>query len=273
MFNFFNSLVTETLSSTFNDKAFYDYFQGTTSDQTLYELALNFAFNTTLSNFNFQHILLGCPSNFLQITLEPGKIYNLDLSNEIKNGKLLYINYTPQGDGNLSPVELHGNTPMNNEYNTIKCLYPYLADNSKTPLATNVNILYVYAPENIVKDISFKQISEAFQCYFNNEYVDTIIKLQIAAEFILGKFLNKYSNKYKRYSYFENLKTNLNEVITQNNLLSCPQFLIDSLDAMRDKRNDIIHEGGNITLHQDEVRKWCVDTLFFCKYFKIIHQV
>ena len=273
MFNFINSLVTETLSTTFNDKAFYDYFQGTQSAQILHELALNFAFNTTLSNFNFQHVLLGCPSNFLQITLEPGIIYNLDLSDEIKNGKLLYINYTPQGDGNLFPVELHGNTPMNNEYNTTKRLYPYLTDNSATARPTDVNILYVYAPENIVNDISFKQISEAFQCYFNNEYVDAIIKLQIAAEFILGKFLNKYGKKYKHYPYSDNLKRNLSGITTQNNLLPCPQFLIDSLDAMRDKRNDIIHEGGNIILNQDDVRKWCVDTLFFIKYFKVIHKI
>ena len=274
MFNeVLSSLFSTTLSNIFNDKAFSDYFQGNVNSPNLYELASDFAFNTTLSNFNFQHVLLGCPSNFLQITLEPGKIYNLDLSNKIKNGKLIYINYTPQGDGNLVPIELHGNTPMNNEYSTIKKLYPYLADNSKTPLPTNVNILYVYVPEKIVNDISFKQISEAFQCYFNNEYVDSIIKLQIAAEFILGKFLSNYGNKYKRYSYFENLKTNLNEIITQNSFLPCPQFLIDSLDAMRNKRNDIIHEGGNITLNQNEVRTWCVNTLFFIKYFKVIHKI
>lgn len=273
MFNeVLSSLFSTTLSNIFNDKAFSDYFQGNVNSPNLYELASDFAFNTTLTNFNFQHILLECPSKITQITLEPDKIYNLDLSTEIKNGRLLYINYTVE-KGNLFPIELHRNSPMNNEYNTIKNLYPYLSDITESPQPTNVTILYVYAPENIVNDISFKQISEAFQCYFNNKYVDSIIKLQIAAEFILGKFLSNYGNKYKRYSYFENLKTNLNEIITQNSFLPCPQFLIDSLDAMRDKRNDIIHEGGNIILNQDEVRKWCVDTLFFIKYFQVIHKI
>ena len=273
MFDFFNYFLTATLSNVFSDKAFYEYFQGIKNSQNLHELALDFAFNTTLTNFNFQHILLCCPNKFIKIKLEPEQIYKLDLSKEINNGKLLYINYTPEGNGNLFPMELLGNSPLNTIYNTHKQLYPYIIDKTKPATTTDVNISYVYVPEEILNDPSLKQISEAYQCYFNNEYVDTIIKLQIAAEFILGKFLYNYSKKYKQHSYYIKLKKDLAKVTSQNNLLPCPKFLIDSLDAMRNKRNDIIHEGGNITLSQDDVRKWCVDVLFFCKYFKTIHQI
>ncbi len=245
-----------------------------TIDSTnLYELALNFAFNPTLSNFNFQHVLLGCPNKFIKIKLEPNKIYELDLSKEIKNGKLLYINYTPEGNGNLFPMELLGNSPFNTIYNTRKRLYPYVINNTATAMDTYVNISYVYVPEEILNDPSLKKISEAYQCYFNQEYVDAIIKLQIAAEFNLGKFLYKYEPKYKQHEYFKKLTIYLNKTTIKNNLLPCPQFLIDSLNTMRNKRNDIVHKGRNIILNQEDVRKWCVDTLFFCKYFKIIHKI
>lgn len=268
-----SSVVTATLSNTFDDNAFNNYFQGIEETSNLYELALDFAFNTTLTNFNFHHVLLGYPNKFIKIKLEPSKVYELDLSGEIKNGRLLYINYTPEGNGNLFPVELLGNSPFNTIYNTYKRLYPYVINSNVPATDTYVNISYAYVPEEIINDTSLRQISEAYQCYFNQEYVETVIKLQIATEFILGKFLYKYKQKCKLENYFINLTINLNKITNQNNLLPCPQFLIDSLDAMRDKRNKIIHGGGNVTLNQDDVRKWCVDTLFFCKYFKIIHKI
>lgn len=43
-------------------------------------------------------------------TLYPDKINELDLSNKINGGKLIFISYTPV-NGNLRPIELHGNCP------------------------------------------------------------------------------------------------------------------------------------------------------------------
>lgn len=55
-------------------------------------------------------------------TLYPDKINELDLSNKINGGKLIFISYTPV-NGNLRPIELHGNCPEKNINNPHKFLF------------------------------------------------------------------------------------------------------------------------------------------------------
>lgn len=140
-------------------------------------------FNETLTNFGFFYIFLDCTVIITSITLKPNEIYTLDLSSEIEDGKLLYINYTPNC-GNLFPLEIHGNCPIGNEYRIKKLLYPYVLDKN-LPVKTNVSVQYIYALGKLTHKIGFNQLIEGFEYFSKKNYVTAIIKLQIACEFIL----------------------------------------------------------------------------------------
>lgn len=267
-------MLNNSLDSTFDDESFMKYFQDPENNNELYTFVAEFAFNTTLSNFNFHHVILGNKIGFQKIKLIPDQIYNLDLSNIINGGRLLYINYTPES-GNLFPIEIHGNSPIGCEFSLTKILYPIkIPSNTSSPsIKTTVNVHYIYAPKEILNDIALKELTEAFQHYFKSEYIDTILKLQISSEFILTKFIHKYEPKLVDASYFLKLTVHLSHIIVKHKLIPCPHFILNNLNNMRIKRNKITHEGGTTEISNEEIKTWSISAFLFYKYFNIVHNI
>lgn len=270
--------ISETINFIFfNDYLFKLYFISNYDDSfekpsKRLKFITQLAFNDTLLHFGFHYIILGCSFKFKKITMKPCEIFNLDLSTEIGNGKLLYINYT--SEGTIVPVEIHGNCPMNNEYKLNKQLYPVVYNNN-IPKESSINILYVYLPEKLANDLIQNHLIEAFSMFIKHDYISQVIKLQIVAEFLIDKFLKTYkSNKKERTAnYCRKLKQIFPQKVIENNFIPCPQYIIDELNTMRLRRNEISHNGGYAEISDDEAKKWIISTFLLFKYFKVIHNI
>lgn len=260
-----------------SDDKFSQYFSQKNYNSNFFQILDKFIFNQTLSNFSFFFMALGCSIKLKKIAMYPSQKYELDLSNDIDNGKLIYINYTPNS-GNLFPVELHGNSPMGHEYNVKKTLYPVPFNHSTScSQKTDISILYCYATGNLTSDISLNELVEAFKNYQKGDYSLMIIQLQISCEFILNRFLSQNGyfpdRKAERKPYHQKLTQMLPKATKEHSWVDCPQFIIDDLGNMREKRNDIAHEGGYISIKDDEAHKYLVSSFLFYKYFKVVHRI
>lgn len=258
--------ITELFTNVFCDAEFLRYFSNPDENSQLRELVLGIAFNPTLIHFAMHFMLLGCPIKTREIFIEPDREFNLDLSEEIGNGRLLYINYTPNGIGGLFPVEIHGNIPMGHEYCLKKRLYPVNFQPNIKPNTTSVFVQYAYATEKHVNDISLLQFVEAFNNYSVKRYSEAVIKLQIVAEFTLNRFKEKYTTERRcksRGGYEKILRKEFPKIIEEQGLTPCPSEILVALDEMRKVRNKIMHEGGIANVNDEEMKHWIVNTFFF----------
>lgn len=264
--------ITELIKPDFNDKAYMDFFQDNEENKPikLYPLLTNFAFNPTLLHFNIHYLALGCNVVMDSFTLYPNIINELDLSNKINGGKLIFISYTPV-NGKLRPIELHGNCPEKNISNPHKFFIPY-AENIQDSQPTVINYIYVYAPKELLNDIFFSQFLDVFADFSNRDFTTAVFKLQIICEYTLKKFIAIYNPKTSYKNYSNRLKA-LPEILAELGSISCPDFIIDELNAMRITRNQIIHDGGIKTISEQEMIHWIVASLLFYKYFKIVHNI
>lgn len=93
------------------------------------------------------------------------------------------------------------------------------------------------------------------------------------AYFILDKFLYGQGKYNKDHSYYTKLTRILDNTLSNSNLPKCYNFIINNLDEMRDKRNDIAHQGGCTNISKENMKKWMISVVLFYKYFQVIHNV
>ena len=79
--------------------------------------------------------------------------------------------------------------------------------------------------------------------------------------------------KTQRMPYSKKLNSLLPQIITDNNMTPCPSIIINEINNMRLKRNDIAHAGGSININDIDMRTWIINAFLFYKYFKVIHNV
>lgn len=240
-----------------------------------------FVFNETLPLFGMHYSLLGCISEFVRIKLEPDKIYDLDLTDKIKKGRMLYINYTPNFPGTLFPAEMHGNIPVRHINFSRKRLYPCLQGTERRD--TWIDILYWYLPETQIDDLPLNYLLEAFERYYEENFNQMIIAAQTALEITLDFFfqmllenqmiLKKNHRVFSELSFFDRLRKGLPFLLDMAKLPRVPRQLISNTQKLLEQRNKIVHTGkSKKIISKEEARELLVEAFFFYKYFKIQQQ-
>ncbi len=228
---------------------YMDFFNNPSSSN-IFSLFENYIFNDPSSNFGEFYSLLGCKNVIKEITMNPFEVYELDLSAEIGEGELLYINYTSHGMG-IIPVEMHSNTPIHHKQFNKKFLYPAYSEKTSTP--TNVSLLYWYAPQDIKNDTHKKLMLDAFKCFYEEKWFYMIISLQTVLEIIQYEFLDEIlqaSNisKEKRNEFLSHnvtfssqFKVLLPLIATISKFPLLPDKIIQNISMLISTRNKFIH--------------------------------
>ena len=209
------------------------------------------------TSFGWHYGLLGCIGTADKILLKPNKIYILDLSREIGEGELLYINYTPT-KGGLFPIQIHSNTPITHIKPKIIHLFPCpLKDDA---IETDVQIFYWFATKEIVEDLSSMLLLEAFQRFYEKNYRYMLVSAQTSIEILQYKFFEKLLNLESKYKikkeriseFLEQRATYSTQLFTLlpfvANITDIPIWKIDSpihegLKILGKGRNDVAHRG------------------------------
>ncbi|AXF55594.1 HEPN domain-containing protein [Salicibibacter kimchii] len=222
--------------------------------------------------------LIGCRSNSKQIDLTPGRPYELDLTDDIGKGKLVYINYTPLGMGVL-PIEIHGNSPRKPFGSNQITLYP--ADFMGEAAIAKATVYYWYVPDHLINDISVMLMLDAFERYYEGSFKHSIVSAQSSLEVSLSTFLKdtipKTSNTKidKLYKEKNTFNHRYNKVLPKLiELLQFPEIggsINKKVNELRAIRNEIIHEGDSATeLDEGTLRDMLIGIFLAFKYFKLI---
>jgi len=232
--------------------------------------------------FGWYFNLLGCVVNIKQITLKPNEIYDLELSDEIGEGELLFRNYTSRGKENvLLPIQFHGNDPLKDYLNSNIKLIPHSFSDS--PIETKVIVNYAYAPKEIVEDLSTMLMLDAFKSFYNKNYRYMFISAQTSIEILQYNFFEGLFHKHKlpkkkTTDFLETKATFSTQLFTllplfANVMLLPPinQKMIEGLTILRDIRNDLIHSGRTkeVKWTKENFIKSLLSAFLIFKYFKL----
>lgn len=206
----------------YSTQVLYDYFKSNLKCCSCNEkIDLFKIFEKKLDNdmFGDHYSLVNCKTNSKTFSLQSNQFHILTLSDEIKDGELLYINYTPYtSDGtnilnSVFPLEMHSNTPQyhirNNDihllgYSMIDIIksmvngggqidsgLEYSEIKSEMPVETNINALYWYVPEKNKKDIKTMLLIDAFKHFYEENYRYCIMSAFTAIEISQTNFFNR----------------------------------------------------------------------------------
>lgn len=228
-------------------------------------------------SFAYHYSLLGCINKHTKLMIKPNELIRLDLSEEIGDGDLLYINYT-SGPGWTFPIETHSNVPISHLKVKNKLLYGQPIE--KNAKETEVNVSYWFAPKELKDDLSTMLLLDAFKFYFEENYRYMIISAHSSVEIILSKFIQKI---FKEYGISKNKMDKFNDKFETEkqldyilpficNLLDFPllnEKIVNGLNIIRNKRNELMHEGETKDMHKSEYKIMILSAFFAYKYFKI----
>jgi len=238
------------------------------------------------------YYMLGCKSKLIEITLKTNDFYELDLSKEIGNGELLSII-------SISPNFPMGNTPM------VPSAYIYPKDflfrDKKTQLYgvpmgngkdTNYSVNYVYAPENIKKDLSNMLLLDAFKFHAEEDFRNIILSANSAIEILFNKIFEKHlvdsledksdqlSNKKKKKinhflkdgaTYGYKLYPLFPSICEITGIPRLDKDILSNLNNLRKDRNNLIHDGITDLSNKMKIKEELVAAFLTFKYFKLLH--
>lgn len=233
--------------------------------------------------FGFHYGLLGCEGKTKKITLEKNKTYELDLSDEIGEGELLFINYTSDSGG-LHPIEVHNNTPQ--QHIKPKKIYLYgrpLRDDAKN---TEVTILYWHSTSEIKDNIGMILLLDAFKRYYEKNYRYMIISASTAVEIAQTRFFLELlkssglsAQKIKQFliqnaTFSSQLKILLPFLADKMEFPMLKKEVYDALLNLRTDRNDVVHEGVPKNGWKDErIEDELISALFAFKYYEMVSNM
>lgn len=232
-------------------------------------------------SFASHYSLLGCVNNRTKILIKPNELFKLDLSNEIGEGELLYINYTPCS-GETFPIETHSNVPISHLKVKNKLIYGQpINENSKE---TEVNVYYWFAPEKLKDDLSNMLLLDAFKFFFEGDYRYMIISAHSSVEIILSKFIKKILTEHsiseknsKEFTKSIGTKYQLDTLLPLIcNLLNFPILdtkIVGGLKDLRADRNRLIHTGETDILDKTKLKKELISAFFAFRYFKLLNEI
>ncbi len=251
--------------------------------------------------FGMHYELLGCKHYTVCPIIKTNQYYNLDLKEEIGNGKLvnvISINPREPQIGNIPVISAPSIYPRdllfeNNELS----IYGLPIEGGED---TKYLISFIFAPEEVTEDLSNMLLLDAFRFYAEEDYRNMVLSANTAVEILFNKFFNNLlcdsnslkneegnissDNKdrikgflkngatygYKLYPFFPFI-SEIREFPGLNRKIS------KKLDNLKDKRNRLIHEGKPDLKNEEglknreEIKEELIAAFLTFKYFKLIH--
>lgn len=242
----------------------------------LREISENFMLNQAFS-------LVSARSTIFPILLRPNQTASYKLTNFgiPPDAKVLYVNYTPQG--NLFPAELHGNVPTAKTSRQEVYLWPVPPRNGDTPEDTKLNIFVTWVPHSQLDD-SWKNMIASFEAYVANDYPSCVVPANVAVEsslsITLSSYLPGFVGKDRTKSFLKDAATyshQLNVILPLLagllNLPSLPEHVRGFLNSLRGLRNDIVHLGATEKpLSKEQCAELLCAALFGFQYVLLLRK-
>jgi len=270
----------------FNDNLFSSYFLSEEITcpfcQNKLELWKLFKKSLDMSVFGSHYSLLGCVGKYKKFHLKPNEKYCLNLSDEIGQGELLFINYTPYGKGGVFPMETHSNTPEPHIRRTEIHLYGYTIDEDASE--TEINCSYWFAPAEFKDDLGMRILLDAFQRYYEKNYRYMVISAFTAVDIAQHQFFSElltssglsYKDKIKPFltqtaTFSSQLKVLLPVLADKMKFPMLNKQVYDGLEQLRKDRNDVVHKGEpEKGWNEERLKNELIAALFAYKYYRII---
>lgn len=273
-----NKLVT-AINFLANDMFFKIYFSGYMTERIDMLIKLLFL-NTPLYHFGLHYSVLGCKCELKTILLKPNEKHILDLSNIVKDGKVIFINYTP-GSGGLAPIQMHGNTPFTNFIPSVISLYSIpLVDNN--PRDTSVSVLYWYCSKELSADVAANSLIKGFDAFRLQDYNNMVVNLHMGIEFLLTRCIEQIIKEYNisteninihklRSSFSKKMIKAFPYIVSLKKVEMPSSEILTSFKEVTDARNDIAHKGKlQVIITESKARIMVSNTFLLYKYIKIM---
>jgi len=237
--------------------------------------------------FAQHYTLLGCIEGNAKIILEPKKPFDVDLSEKIGDGKLLYINYTIHASSEtpLYPLELNSLEPINevrkNKFRIIP--YDYFKDSSE---ATTIEVHYCYAPKEVMDDLSTSLMLDSFEQFYKKNNKQMIISAQTAIEILQNAFFIKNfsdtgisDNKIKDFlqnkaTYDSQLFILLKWLLKDKNLPFPSEKMLEYIKMLMNARNSLVHTGKiKAQLKDSDYPDMLISAFLMYKYYQVVHEI
>jgi hypothetical protein len=223
------------------------------NDVELWRAALDHATRLSLAGA-WALASLGAASTSFVMQLETGKYYSVDLINHDvpAEAKILKRNYTGQG-GDVTGMEWHGNAPPLRFPGTALRLVGVPLGEGPLPRVGKVSIKVVWIRKGDSE--AWPYLATAFEAAAAGEYAPAMVFAQSAVEISLMPLIKK---RLTRYASAERAGRFMSSGLTYGYALNIvlpymcaelgkpqmPDNIRGALNKLREKRNDIIHEGS-----------------------------
>ncbi|MDE8086689.1 hypothetical protein PT077_02455 [Erysipelothrix rhusiopathiae] len=206
-----------------------------------------------------------------------------------KNADIISVNYTPEGESGIFPLEFHGNSPsyLRRYYNNKVGIFPIKLFEESEENNTKLNIFILWTHN---ASIASKNLIEAFIFHRENELEKFVIFANVAVEETLEKFLYNYlvandqikvKNKdIKKFlegslSYYHQLNVLLPILTGLSNSVYKPlnKEIIANLNSLRKLRNKMVHTGKlETSLSMEDGKPLLMSSLFMLIYLDYVSQ-
>lgn len=230
---------------------------------------------------------IGARTTVFQLTLSAGRqlAYRFDQYGIPADARILYINYTPQGEngGALSPVEMHGNISTRTFRGNEVVVFP-VPVGPHPPESNEVSVMVTWMPSS-ENDAGWLALVSAFEAYVAEKYDAAIIPANVAVESALSRFMSSYLVNHKvsksradeflvsAATYSHQLNVLLPLVTSLSGLPVLSDQIRGALNLLRDLRNQIAHHGATKKpLTKQVVAEVLTASLFGLRYVQLLEH-
>ena len=184
------------------------------------------------------YFILGAKSKTVSFKLAPGESIVIDLSDEIDNGQIIYFETDTRYSEETTKTELilkHGNSPFHHYLiSPCFCFYCYPRGEVHKSQSIPYELHILFFTKDQYSDFALRQLSNAIYSMQTENFVDCVLKTQIACENLLRRNLPKRLREEVTYKELINRLKDKYEKL--------PIFpYIEELHEKRRVRNDILH--------------------------------
>lgn len=226
---------------------------------------------------------VGCKNSIFNFVIEPNTPKELDFENYgiPSNARILFINYTPQ-DGNLFPIEMHGNTSTLRFKKNKVLLYPRPFHNDEQLMTTTVSVLVSWFVPNDF-DNTLLNLLEGFEEYIHGNYLSVFIPANVAIENTIYRVMDEFLKEFASTKKVEEFLTNNATYGHQLSILlpmflsikqqeKIPDSMMGNLSRLRRLRNEYAHNGKIENLPSKyEIAEILTSCLFIFHYMQFLY--
>jgi len=218
---------------------------------------------------------LGAAETSVVMPLETGRHYSVELTDYgvLAGAKILKRNYTSQG-GDVTAMEWHGNAPPLRFPGTMLHLVAVPLGEGPLPRVGQVAINVVWIRREDSDEWSY--LVTAFDSAAAGDYAQCLVFAQSAVEISMMPLIERRfmlhapKKAVRRFTnYYRALNVALPYLCGEAGAARMPDSVLDALNKLREKRNDIIHEGPKVAaITPDEAMEGLCAAAFGFEYLR-----